>query len=454
MELLRYIGGKVSKQAFRMNIGTSVRHHQELDVDTTAFCFGVDFGDKEALHLSRLLAGNNTLRTIRLRIQPKLTVRGAEALARAIVRSSITKLHVFGTVRTVAGQQVAAALGQHSREHFGPNRFSDGHPIWEFANPQVIRALLLGISQSVTIQELIISYYVSYPPGYLSTSNMQDIALLLSHNRSIKSLNLGFNLMSDDDVTTFVQLWRHDSSLREIHLKLNRIGAAGAVQLLQVLAASPCMMQKMDLSFNFGIGYHGLQRIGEEVLPQLRLKELKLCGCVHLWDNVHIIAEGEVASIPSNEQADIIMARDKAARALINGIRENVYLQTLDVRNNHLSEHVLEEIGFYCELNKSGRYLLAMEEENTGVAPGVWCHVLAKCRDDVNFLYYFLREQPNLVRPPLRSALAPLSPNSSHVTTRRASEATPVSSGSRTTRAISFKLANLRPSLRRRKSLT
>lgn len=90
-------------------------------------------------------------------------------------------------------------------------------------------------------------------------------------------------------------------------------------------------------------------------------------------------------------------ARDNAAQVLMAGIRRNVYLQTCDVRNNGFADHVLAEINFFCELNKKGRYLIDWEELNQGVAPAIWCRVFASCRDQPSFLYYFLRELPQLL---------------------------------------------------------
>jgi hypothetical protein len=406
MDLIRLIGGSVSKQAFRMNISTSVRHDQELDVDTTAFSFGVDFTDQEAFHLSRLLAGNISLKTIRLRIRPNLSVRGADVLAKSLVRTSIKKVHLFGTVRSMMpGQDAAAAVilgNQHHtrREHFGPNRFNEGHPVWEFPNPDVVQTLLVGISRSRYLQELVISYYSSYPPGSLTSENVQAIALFLRHSKCIQRLRLDFNSIHDADVAILVQSWPQDSPLQEVHLKLNRIGAAGAMDLMRV-ATTHRAMQFLDLSFNFDIGYDGIQQMAEELLPRVYLKELKLCGCIHHWDTNISTSSSSSSSVfiaLNNDVQAMVVAREKAGRALVEGMKRNIHLQICDVRKNFFPQHVLAEITFYCELNKRGRYLIALEEENRGLAPAIWCRVLAKCRDEFSFMYYFLREQPNLVR--------------------------------------------------------
>lgn len=404
MQLLRYIGEKVSKQAYRMNVGSSVRHHYELDVDSATYCFGVDFGDTEAIHLSRLLAGNRTLQTMRLRIQPTLTVRGAEALAKAIVKSSIRKLHLFGTVGSLPRQGDVGAAQQrpHPRINLGPNRFAEGHLIWEFANPDAVQALLFGIRESDTIQELIISHDTSFPPGALSKTNIQDVALTMQNSHSIKRLDLNFNLMSDEDICILLQHWRRDSSTEELSLKLNRIGPKGAMQLVQAITM-PSSLQKLDLSFNFDIGFDGIQRIAEELLPHAQLRELRLRGCIHHWE---FTESGDFLSSNSNDQAPILDAREKAETALVEAIRRNVYLQTLDVRNNHFSDQTMTEIAFYCGLNQSGRHLLALEDENSGLPQAIWGDVLAKCHNEPSYIYFFLREQPTLGR---QAAVAPSS---------------------------------------------
>jgi hypothetical protein len=73
-------------------------------------------------------------------------------------------------------------------------------------------------------------------------------------------------------------------------------------------------------------------------------------------------------------------------------------------------EILREEIRFYVSLNQLGRRLLIT---NHGLASTVWCFILEKCgricrpySAMVNYVYFFLREQPHLVQPrPSRSLL-------------------------------------------------
>jgi hypothetical protein len=108
---------------------------------------------------------------------------------------------------------------------------------------------------------------------------------------------------------------------------------------------------------------------------------------------------------PDCEQA---RAQDKAlhlaSHALLEAVKQNVRIKELKVNEQRLPSQFENEIRFYANLNKMGRYLLST---NHGLASTVWCYILAKCqanavRNKSGFIYFFLCAQPSLAQQAAR----------------------------------------------------
>ncbi len=196
-------------------------------------------------------------------------------------------------------------------------------------------------------------------------------------------LDLGRNPINDQGISSFVQCYVNSNhcQLQDLILDHITIGPDGTHLLMRALTNLPSF-KYLDLSWNAGIEYNGLRLIGDE-LPRLRLHRLKLTGCTDtdLRCSTHPIQ---------------IDARRKAGCALLQGIQECVHIRSLDVQQNGLEENSVHDIEFYCNLNRHGRFLLV--EHDDGLVPALWCRVLAKCDARADFIYFFLREQPNLVQ--------------------------------------------------------
>jgi hypothetical protein len=81
----------------------------------------------------------------------------------------------------------------------------------------------------------------------------------------------------------------------------------------------------------------------------------------------------------------------QARAALLSVVKNNNYhLQNLELLNLELGP----EIEFYLDLNRCGRLQFIRGEENGGLAPALWSHLLGKISTKASNMYYFLREQP------------------------------------------------------------
>jgi Ran GTPase-activating protein (RanGAP) involved in mRNA processing and transport len=173
---------------------------------------------------------------------------------------------------------------------------------------------------------------------------------------------------------------QQNTSLKEIDLSNNGIDAIGARLLMRGMANHPSIT-KLYLSNNRNIGYQGLCYIGNE-LPNLRIKELDLKECT--------LREADPSLLVT------IASQREAGQALVNGIKENLYLTHLTLSDWALPTGFNEELEFYMDLNRSGRYLLG---SNHGLAPAIWCRIFESldAADEVGLIYYFLKEHPSLM---------------------------------------------------------
>jgi hypothetical protein len=243
----------------------------------------------------------------------------------------------------------------------------------------------------------------------LDDTDLHDLARGLRHNTTLHTLHVCGNRIADEGVMNFCQEWHPMSGLQHLDIGFNMFGPRGVRQLMRTIAAQHPGMQSLALIQNDNLNYEGIQYIGEE-LPHVSLKTLQV-SCVV---NEDIIQDDEddadangdqegaanhnnnitVNSIRAETKRVQQEARHRAEQALLLGIQSNVTLHDLDVSYNKLASTVESEIRFYVELNQRGRRFLSNFFQ---LPPALLGHLLHKCGDEPQYMYYLIREQPLLV---------------------------------------------------------
>jgi hypothetical protein len=222
----------------------------------------------------------------------------------------------------------------------------------------------------------------------LDDGAMTMLAIGLRNHRTMQKLNLFHNSIGNAGIAAFVENWPADSRLELFNLGQNSVGLDGLQQLMTTLANRHAL-KTLILEIN-SFGCNGVQIIGNH-LPDLRLREIVLG---------HFYIFGDKSTTRALH----------ALHTWLRAIKPSHFLQRLDLRWPHPLE-LMHEINFYVKLNKWGRYLLVTND----VPPALWCLIFAKCRTkDVYYresspsiLFYFLLEQPHLVREHRRSKRRP-----------------------------------------------
>ncbi len=113
--------------------------------------------------------------------------------------------------------------------------------------------------------------------------------------------------------------------------------------------------------------------IGEELLHQTNLTEISVDDCATWVEYPNLDCEEAKAQDRASQQT---------GRALLEVVKQNTRIKKLGIANLHLLPFCVEnEIGFYADLNKMGRYLLSSDRRaDHELASTAWCYILAKCQ--------------------------------------------------------------------------
>jgi hypothetical protein len=230
----------------------------------------------------------------------------------------------------------------------------------------------------------------------VSDENLGEIGIsLLAHglrcNLSVTTLRLTGCKIDDECLAVFLELWQPDSPIRKLCFHNNHISGRGVLLLLRAVAGHPAM-QEVSLWGNRNIGYDGLIMIGDELRHQTNVTKVNVRECAR-WI--------EYPNPDSSEARAQDKAFAQAGRSLLEGVKQNVNIKEMDASMQQLPLDVENEIDFYANLNKMGRYLLSTDH---GLASTVWCNILAKCqsksiiRNKESLVYFFLCAEPSLVQ--------------------------------------------------------
>jgi hypothetical protein len=357
-----------SRKALQILFCQAVKHVQELFV-----YFSLD--NEDIIALSEVLEGNTSLQHLVIRVGNDLSSSNALRLAKQILLSHIvhidlndllkaTLLPKVGktndTDKVYASQTIpeleplALSLSGLGSSEMKQNA---GHQIPELIMNNISSSQLTGLrfQQGLKYGDLI---HLCEALPFLTSLITLSVSKSLTRREG--------DALSQEDSRDEVQY----SDLEGMNVQ-----AAAAERLMIAVASHPAIVE-LNLESS-DIGHMGLDMIGQH-LPNVKLKKLKLD--VDPFDRYY----------ETNDDA-LRKAQHRACETLVAGVRSNVYLRELHIL---LPSIYSDEIDFYLELNKIGRHRLQAED---GVDSAEMCHLLANCGYNVAAIYYFLREQPQLV---------------------------------------------------------
>jgi hypothetical protein len=371
-------------------------------VDSIRLEFHLD--DDHAKVLGAALTGNQSIRTLEIDVGCVSDHEAAQALARGLCKSNVTTLKLqdkkldYATpdileIIYVQGVKEAPTIGK----------------LCVYGNDGAFQALVASAMPAIHELEL---QCLSFNPERLqllshalmsSSSSIKNLSLIqcalrdedmlvlspgLGNCKSLIQLNLTLNLFGDAGVASFAQHWSPESPMELLDLSMNPFIRSGAVPV--VLNALPSISKRMNdiiVSHCIGIGYDGLKLIGE-ALPGKRLS-----GKLDLEGTAKWISYDDDTSEEAIAQGVKIAV---ACAALVEGMRQNVYLKQTSVKQLHLPLSIQNELKLYESANRKGRQLVLQQDS---VPTAIWCHLLSikRYRFSSSLIFLFLRELPTLM---------------------------------------------------------
>ena len=216
-----------------------------------------------------------------------------------------------------------------------------------------------------------------------------SLSTVIKKSNSLVGLCLGMNEIGDVGTEALAHGLMY-GRLQKLDLSDNGISASGAAAISKMLQINTCL-QELNLSFNC-IGDAGASSIANVLDENLTLR------CLSLRRN-RIGNEGAcafAAKLPTMRGLkELVMIKNsidqEGAAALLDGLRRNMELEYLHVEDK-VSEPILREIVHWIRLNRAGRRIF----RNTNLPAKVWPKVLSNINSDIDVLYHFLHEKPDV----------------------------------------------------------
>ncbi len=344
--------------------------------------------DDDVVMLGAALDGNTTLRSLKFYVA-NWSLPAVTSLAQGIGKSQISTLRLHGSTDT-----------RHDTDDVEALQIS--LPAQEILFDQ-------GVRLSQTIHHLTVRYYMHAIPNalvrcvprlqtlnvspegemidatrlahslrgatqlsslkidlYLEKSDVYLVCEALPHLPLLESLGLSCDLASYENGDTDFRGMFSD-------LDSSDVGAFGAECLMVAVVNHPCIV-KLSLARSYDIGFKGLDTIGRH-LSRTNLEELILDEIFDCFDS----HRDGVAALAAHQ-------------SLVDGVRNMTSLKVFSA-NEVLSflSPKLQEILACLYVNK-WRHLKHFVSEQEGL----WCHILAKFKNEAGVMHYLLTERPTL----------------------------------------------------------
>jgi len=396
--------GTLQSWDFGVNGSVFAGHCRMLRRDTNELvCLDVKItNDTDAVHLGKSLVGNTRLEKLSMWIRGRLSLTGACQITNGLKQCKLIELRTDQEGVTEAANEIICAL-----QKMNTIRKLEWNAIIEDDILPSLKSDLFG--RILNLESLTLS-------GMKLTKDvMNDMCLSgLGENISIKNLKLANCGISNASAVAFCNNWRVDSTIGVLEWQGNVLrGTAGVTALCRAVPFH-ASLNCLKLSGNGQIGYTGLEIIGN-AMGDIRLKELHLNDCVQKRNQVYgqhpenTSGHYQVMQFRNSQEAaewnledsrlekKKRLLRNRAASALIEGSRKNVYLRNIYVRGNDLGEEAEDEIEVCGLCNK---YRLAHHHDNS-LPAALWQFIFANCQKDrtaKRFIYLLLRENPSLLQ--------------------------------------------------------
>ena len=195
------------------------------------------------------------------------------------------------------------------------------------------------------------------------------ICELLHHNKSIRSIDLGSNLIKDDGVNKLVKCLKSNTILQQLYLRDNDITSIGAGYLTKLLTDTPCSVNDIRLNDN-PLEDKGVDLILQSMpsaMEWVMLDNIKmtscnssLCSALHKIKGISFTPPENCSDISDSLADTTVLERlwlykgsDAAYNTMISGISRNNSIKSLCFDGGYLHHQSIINLAEVIKVSKT-----------------------------------------------------------------------------------------------------
>lgn len=195
-------------------------------------------------------------------------------------------------------------------------------------------------------------------------ATIQSLKCCLVYAQNLEALDLRSNLIGDDGIEELMDSFLQ-TNLKSLNLGFNRISDVGAESLARLVSDPDCQLTHLDLNCNL-IGNSGGLSLAKALKNNSTLKTFCLYG-----------------------NAQLSCGSDFVECLKVN----NSTLSKWNLQRTQMEYAEVSRIDYWLKLNKCGRKILKQEKLSTAL----WPSFLEKRCVEQDALFYFLSQKPDLI---------------------------------------------------------
>ena len=213
--------------------------------------------------------------------------------------------------------------------------------------------------------------------SHIGGDDADNIGRMLYHNKSIRSIDLGYNHIEDDGLKRLVEHLKSNTTLKRLDLTSNDITSIGAGYLKELFTRNSCTINDIGLDYN-PLKNQGVDLILQSItcsMEWVRLEDTKMTSCNSALCIAFHKIKGISFTLPANcddlsdslantitlERLSLQDGSDAAYNTIISGVSRNNSIKSLFFVDGHLHHKSVINLAEVIKVNKTITTLVIMD---------------------------------------------------------------------------------------------
>jgi len=273
--------------------------------------------------------------------------------------------------------------------------------------PETLSCILEAMKWHKALSKL---SFESIGAGVANAGNV--FASMLASNRVLTTLNLSNCSLGDNFAMELADVLYSNTGLEVLDLGQNEISSNGATALADAIRVNTSL--KGIILHGNPIGDDGIASLAHALRCNTGLTTLKISGKVGL--SVLALHLPLIHGLKNLDVYDLNALTSQCTGTFLEALERNTELETVDLQvadntaNEGLVDEIMPKVRHQLALNRGGKRILKYEGH---VPSSLWPRILARSSNNLDVIYHFLREKPDVLinKPPVSRGLFGLLPS-------------------------------------------